>query len=297
MGLRTTFVSGPRRSGKSTIIQTMLNELYKAPPHYLRLAAIRGDKKPPPPPARPPADCRVRSARWLNYDQNLIFEVLPEALDRIHRQDRSGSVLIEADADPNLRNAYPYDRRVFVMPAPQSLEEVFRTMRQAALALRDVLDDTAAFAREIYGMMDDDECEDACGHEARPALTLSQLRGFLNSPLGDELATRIQFQPDYHGLVESDIVLVNTGVGGTTEVVDECSRRLERLLARLRGPSARKNVLFCCDPVDPQDPQRARLFSPLQELLADDRRWPAAPADPPPCRLPAGPFRGIPVPG
>jgi len=35
--------------------------------------------------------------------------------------------------------------------------------------------------------------------------------GLLNSPLGEELATRIQFKPDYHGLVESDLVLINMG--------------------------------------------------------------------------------------
>lgn len=271
MGLTVTFVSGPRHAGKSTVIEALLGDLYKRPPHYLRLARIAGDKKPPPPTAKPPGWCGVGSARWLNYDRDLIFEVLPEALTRIHKRDRYGAVIIEADADPNLRHAYPYDRRIFVMPAPGSLHEVFRSVREAATALQDVLDDTASFAREIYGMIDGDPADDD-GHEDRPAFTVRQLRGFLNSPLGDELATRIQFQPAYHGLVESDVVLINTGVGGTSAAVDECVRRIERLLARLRGRSARKNTLFCCDPVDRHDPLRKKLIKTLKELHRDDER-------------------------
>ena len=272
MGLTVTFVSGPRRSGKSTIIQMMLDELYKKPPHYLRLAAAEGDKRQPPPDVKPAGNCGVHSARWLNYDAERIFEVLPEALTRIHCDDRNGSVLIEADADPNLRHVYPYDRRVFVMRAPESLSEVFRTVREAAEALRGVLDDTAAFAQEIYGMLDEGPLDDAEGQrEARPEFTLSQWRGFLNSPLGEELATRIQFQPAYHGLVESDAVVINTGVGGASATVDGCVHRLEKLLARLRGPSARKNVIFCCDPLDPKDPLRAKMLKRLAALVRCDR--------------------------
>ncbi len=272
MGLSVTFVSGPRRSGKSTIIQMMLDELYRQPPHYLRLAALNGDKHRPPPDVATARDCGVRSARWLNYDQDRIFEILPEALTRIHRTDRCGSVLIEADADPNLRHVYPYDHRFFVMRAPESLCEVFRTPAQAAEALRGVLDDTTAFAREIYGMLGDgppDEPES--GREARAAFTPSQMCGFLHSPLGEELATRIQFQPAYHGLVESDAVVINTGVGGTSEVVDDCASRLETLLARLRGAAARKNAIFCCDPQDRKDPLRKKLLKQLLHLIRTTR--------------------------
>ncbi len=273
MGLTVTFVSGPRRSGKSTIIQMMLDELYGKPPHYLRLAAADGDKRQPPPNAKPATKCGVHTARWLNYDQDHVFEVLPEALTSIHQQDRQGSVLIEADADPHLRNVYPYDRRVFVMRAPVTLSEVFRSVRQAAAALEGVLDDTASFAHEIYGMLDDTAFGDADSqHEDRPEFTLRQMQGFLNSPLGEELATRIQFQPAYHGLVESDAVIINTGVGGTSEVVDECVKRLERLLARVRGPSARKDVIFCCDPLDSSDPLRAKVLERLKNLVTNESR-------------------------
>jgi len=284
MGLSVTFVSGPRRSGKSTIIETLLLGLYKRPPHYLRLASLAGDKRPPPADFKPDVRCAVRSARWLNYDENVIYEVLPEALHRIHRCDRYGAVVIEADADPHLRHVYPYDHRVFILPAPTSPAEVFRTPDEAADALRHVLDDTATFAREIYGMLDGDPSSiggfpassdgdpSSRSREPRPPWTLHQMYGFLNSPLGEELATRIQFKPDYHGLVESDLVLVNMGVGGISPGVDECARRIELVLARLRGPAARKNLLFCCDPLDPKDPLRRKLAKTLKELIHNPER-------------------------
>lgn len=266
MGLKVIFVSGPRRSGKSCLIESMLSELYrKKPPHYLRLAAAKGDKRQPAI-AKPPQQCGVNSARWLSYDRDEIYEVLPQALTRIHSEDRYGTVLIEADADPDLRNVYPYDRRVFVMRAPQALTEVFRTAREAAEALKDVLDDTAAFAREIYGMVENSPA-DTGTHEMRPKLTLAQMRGFLSSPLGEELATRIQFQPDYHGLVESDLILINCGAGDPSELVDECVERLERLLARLRGPASREPLIYCCDPLDGRDSLRKKLFKSLRDLL------------------------------
>jgi len=279
MGLSVTFVSGPRRCGKSRVIETLLLGLYKRPPHYLRLASLAGDKHPPPADFKPAGPCAVRSARWLNYDENVIYEVLPEALHRIHRCDRYGTVIIEADADPHLRHVYPYDRRLFILPAPSSPAEVFRTPSEAAEALRHVLDDTATFAREIYGMLDGDPSSSdgspPAAHGDRPGRcreprapwTLPQMYGLLNSPLGEELATRIQFKPDYHGLVESDLVLINMGVGGMSPGVDECARRIELVLARLRGPAARKNLLFCCDPLDPRDPLRRKLAKALRDLL------------------------------
>ncbi len=261
MGLKVTFVSGPRRAGKSTVIQTMLGELYDKPPHYLRLAAIDGDKHKPTKEPRPSNNCGVRTAHWLNYDENLIYEVLPNTLTAIHKKDRYGKVLIEADADPHLRNAYPYDHRVFVMRAPESLHDVFRTPYQAAEALRHVLDDTTAFAREIYGMLDGELSDELDReHEDRPMFSPRQMRGFLNSPLGDELATRIQFQPDYHGLVESDIVLINTGLGAVSEAAKDCVWRIQRLLSRLSSHSGLRGEVFLCDPLAQECPARRELL-------------------------------------
>ena len=251
MGLSITFVSGPRRSGKSALIQAMAHRLWKKPPHYFRLVKAGSDKVAPKPCTDKPSEkCAVASARWLDYDPEHVFAILPEALAAIHRRDRYGSVVIEADADPNLRCAYPYDHRVFVMPLPSSIREVFRETDRAAQELRRVLDDTAAFAMEIFGLFDRDSVDAPEPSEDRPDMTKTQMRGFLYSPLGDELATRIQLQQPYHGLVESDVIVVNTRVGERGPETEECLRRVGRLLARIRGVSGRHGELFMSDLCD-----------------------------------------------
>jgi len=263
MGLSVTFVSGVRRSGKSAVIQMMIDNLGHAPPHYLRLVKAGGDKQPPKGASTSTPKCNVASAKWIEYDAERIFEILPETLSRIHRKDRYGCVVIEADADASLRHAYPYDHRVFVMPVPARLHEVFRDSDRAAMELQRVLDDTAAFASEIFGLFGSDDGEP---HEERGDLTPTQMRGFLYSPLGDELATRIQLQQPYHGLVESDVIVVNATCGRTTSETDECLRRIERLLERTHGVGCRHGELFVCDPCDPQDKVRKKLIAALEPM-------------------------------
>jgi hypothetical protein len=208
----------------------------------------------------------VASARWLEYDSERIFETLPEALAAIHRKDRFGSVVIEADADPNLRYAYPYDHRIFVMPMPESTSAIFREPGQAALELRRVLDDTAAFASEIFGLFSHNGCGEHDSSESRAALTANQMRGFLYSPLGDELATRIQLQPAYHGLVETDVILVNPSIGSATVETPICLRRIERLLERVRGVTGREGQLFVCDPSKPNGRVGKKLLKSLKPM-------------------------------
>jgi len=267
MGLSVTFVSGPRSSGKSMLIQTMIHQLWQSPPHYLRLVKTGSDKTPPKSCSENPSNkCGVASAQWLEYDPDEVFAILPEALAAIHRRDRFGSVVLEADADPNLRCAYPYDHRIFVMPLPNSVHEVFRATNRAAEELRRVLDDTAAFASEIFGLFDRDIEDSPEPSEDRPDMTKSQMRGFLYSPLGDELATRIQLQQPYHGLVESDVIVVNTRVGERGLETEECLRRVERLLARIRGLSGRKEELFMsplCDEIDKIDRTLLSALKPM----------------------------------
>ncbi len=269
MGLSVTFVSGPRRSGKSALIQRMVHRLWKTPPHYLRLVESGSDKVPPKAGSdKPTENCGVASARWLAYEPEHVFSTLPEALAAIHRRDRFGSVVIEADADPNLRCAYPYDHRVFVMPLPQSICEIFRDTSRAAHELRRVLDDTAAFASEIFGLFRRDGEETPEPSEDRPDMTATQMRGFLYSPLGDELATRIQLQQTYHGLVESDVIIVNTRVGNHGPETDECLRRVDRLLTRIRGVSGRHGELFMCELCDHDGPIERPLLKALKPMCA-----------------------------
>jgi len=266
MGLSVTFVSGPRSSGKSTIIRAMIDRIWDAEPHYIRLVASGSGKVAPKvaPDRIPP--CAVATAKWLEYSGDNVFEILPDALTKIYKNDRFGSVVLEADADPALRHAYPYDHRLFVMPLPARVNSVFREPRRAAEEFHRVLDDTAAFASEIFGLFKESEQEDVDPSEDRPDLTGTQMRGFLDSPLGDELATRIQLKQPYHGLVESDVILVNAGAGESGPQTAECLRRIERLLERVRGGSGRRGEMFLCDPRNRNGKVVKRLFAALEPM-------------------------------
>lgn len=267
MGLSVTFVSGQRCSGKSTLISAMIDRLWHTKPHYLRLVKSGSDKHPPKPCSKEPTDCGVASARWIQYDEEHIFEILPEALTAIHHRDRYGAVVIEAEAENILRHAYPYDHRVFLMPLPGSVQELFRDPSRAADEMKRVLDDTAAFASEIFGLfsypLPEEELDPS---EQRPDLTDSQMRGFLYSPLGDELATRIQLQQPYHGLVESDVIVVNTSVGKKGPETADCLRRIERLLERIRGITGRRGELILCHLRDLNGKVGKKLFKALKPM-------------------------------
>ena len=265
MGLRVIFISGPRHSGKSRVIQTMLDGGWKARPHYLRLTTGPTEKLHSRPANSDSFKKSFASAQWLRYRPELIFEFLPQTLDAIHKADRYGNVVIEADADPDLRCAYDYHHRIFVMPQPCAIRDVFRDPARAAEELRRVLDDTAAFASEIFGLFSNREEREPS--EPRPELSATQMRGFLYSPLGDELATRIQLQQPYHGLVESDVIVVNTQTGERTPQTDECIQRVGQLLLRLRGSGkCRHGGVFVCDPADPKDTNTKLLLQSLKPM-------------------------------
>jgi len=264
MGLSVTFISGLRRAGKSAVIRLMVDRLWKRPPHYLRLVQRGSDKQQPKPMVKAPHECGVSTARWVDYDGERIFEVLPEALSEIHKKDRFGSVVIEADADPTLRHAYPYDHRVFGMPLPQSVHEVFRDSSRAADELQRVLDDTAAFASEFFGLLT--HPDDGDPPEERADLTGTQMRTFLYSPLGDELATRVQLQSSYHGLVESDVIVVNNQAGKSGPQSADCVRRIERLLEHVRGACGRRGELFLCNPCEGDGREAKKLLEALAPM-------------------------------
>ena len=266
MSLKVTIVNGPRRAGKTTVIERVVKEICGRAPHYVRLAALDGTKKPPPDTAcRNGYDCRVATATWVNYDPHRSFEAIADVLTAVEKKDRDACAIMEADTDPGMRHAYPYDCSVFVMPAPSTVNDVFRTREEAERALHLALNDTGAFAGEIYGLMDDDSSVDGSGPE-RPDMSDSQIITLMRSPLGQELASRIECRPDYHGVMESDVVVVNTGIGGTSLAVDEVVRRLERLGCRLGPDGSRKPAIFCCDPCDEHDPRRQKLFEHFQRF-------------------------------
>jgi len=271
MGLRVTLVSGPRKSGKSAVIRALIDRVCKQRPHFVRMVRIGPKTRIPRLCSTSQSHPGVASLRRLEYDDQRIFTVLPETLTTIHKQDRYGLVLIEANADPILRNAYSFDHRIFVLPLPQSVYQVFRTPKESAAALKDVLKDTTIFASEIFGMwgnsspLDSDLVEGDIT-EDRTDLSAAQWRGFLHTPLGEELATRIQLQPAYHGLLESDVVIVNTGVGEKGLHTEPCLQKLNTLLGKMRKLTERKSLLFTCDLYGGHDLTSDRLLEALQPM-------------------------------
>ncbi len=77
--LNVIFFSGPRQSGKSTLIQSIVPQLCAAPPHYLRLVPVDGEQ----PRLTLLGDLKtagLASLRRINYDAERIFEFLPDCL-------------------------------------------------------------------------------------------------------------------------------------------------------------------------------------------------------------------------
>jgi len=281
MPLRVIFLCGPPGGGKSTLAGLLTREVLQRPPHYIRRYPSAANGAPALHLA-PATDLQgMASFQQTAYTPERVFEILPEVLRNVRRQQRYATVLIEADADPCLRHAFPYDHRLFVMSAPDDVYRVFRRPAEASAALKEVMEDTSAFASEIFGLFEgagwgDEEgvhhrkrvrTED--GVEEQLEVSEQQVRRFLLSPLGAEIASRIQLQPEYHGMVESDVVLINTAIGPCTASVEECVRRIEVLMGRIRSQTRRDNVFYCCDPLSPDDPRRDALLQRLRGLLLE----------------------------
>jgi len=280
MGLRVVLVSGPRRSGKSAVIRAMLDLLWHPKPHYVRLVRCQGNPRAVRETVMSPCDPTLASARRLAYDDDRVMEVIRAAYEQIHRFDRYGSMVIEADADPAVRSAYPFEHRVFVMPIPGHVHEVFRTPQDSAAAMHSVLNDTTAFATEIFGLVKSggflDDVETRANGRNRDGdekadLSATQWRRFVYTPLGEELITRILLQPPYHGLAESDVIIVNQGLGSRNESTRACLLRLDKLIAKVNRICASQVRRFSCDLYAPPDETTRQLLEALAPMCRGGR--------------------------
>ncbi|GJM26297.1 MAG: hypothetical protein DHS20C16_27120 [Phycisphaerae bacterium] len=270
MGLTVSLVIGPRHAGKSLLVQIIKDEVCKSQPHLLRL--IPSDRETHSSDA--PAPCQIAndgSCKQVIYDPERVFETLPEILTRIHAQDRYGCVIIEGDADPNLLQAYPYDFEIFIMPAPECETDIFRSKDQVKKAFEAAMNDTAAFTSEIFGVEGVDDSWSGERKASRPDMSETQMIRLLDSPLGQELASRIQCRPDYHGLIDSNAIVVNTGIGATSGAADAVVARLEKLINE-NSPSKNNRSIYCCDVLDPHDPRRKKLLAHLEQGYPLPRR-------------------------
>lgn len=287
MPVQSLLISGPQGSGKSLMAGLIAQRVLDHPPHYLRLVPA-SDRHTNAILAFSAHDRLSLGSHWasrhrVSFTLDRLFEIVPEGLRAVRRLERTALAVIEADADPPIRHAYPYDYRVFVMGAPADVYTVFRTPDAAAAALQQVLQDTAAFASEIFGLFEDDALDDALGVEhfmptapdvrgqrvERLHVAEAQIRHFLSSPLGAEIASRIQLQPDYHALVEADFVIINARRGEPRDVLDECVSRLQKLLTRIRQDARRQSVLYWGDLADDHDHSRARLLDRMKAMFVE----------------------------
>lgn len=288
MPLETLLISGPSGCGKTTVAQVVADYVMGRSVHMLRVQTSLDNHtnsvEREPPDQTTPSDERWASVHTVRYTRERVFETLPDALRAVRKLDRRGFVIIEADTDPSVRHAYPYDYRVFVMSSPVDIHEVFREPRAAAVALQEVMEDTAAFAAEIFGLFEGDPLDDSAGVKHRKRckrrrdslaptvgefldVNETQVRQFLRSPVGAEIASRIQLQPEFHALVEADVVLINMGRVTAPEVLDECIRRIEKLLSRIRHDSRQHSVLYWGDLTSDRDPTRCKLIERLRNLI------------------------------
>jgi len=285
MPIETLFISGPPQSGKSTVARLIAERVIERPIHHLRMRKATDDHTNAIMRTKP-SQTESIGKEWAStheviYTKERIFETLPDGLRAVRTLDHTGFAVIEADSDPTLRHAYPHDYRAFVMPSPGDVHEVFRTPADAAVALQQVMQDTASFASEIFGLFDAAGLDDSAGvsHSKSRAnaaagqaveqldIAENQLRQFLSSPIGAEIASRIQLQPEFHALVESDVVVINTGLGCASDALDDCTQRLEKLLARVRQDARRRSVLYWGDLMECRDPTNCKLVRRFRDLF------------------------------
>lgn len=268
--MKVSLINGPAGSGKSIVLSTLIEKMGKNEPHYLRVTRAGSRNRPPYRLIPNNGGSGWASARWLNYTNERIFEMLPETIGKT--SDENAHLFIESDADPLLRTAYPYDHRIFIMPPPTSQHQIMRSQAQVALAIREMLDDSAVFTSEMFGVSEADMESKDENHDQREDLSESGVRSFLTTPLGHEVMARVSFQQDYQWILESQAVLVNTGIAQLTGVAEAVLHRMMQLINHLPGESSEKPKVFCCDPCELDDPATQSFFKYIYDLCSSSNR-------------------------
>lgn len=220
---------------------------------------------------------------WYTLDR--VFETIPEGVQVAERLDRGAMAVMEADLEPALSNALPYDHHLFVLSVPQERGTVFRSSEATAAALQDAMLDSGSFAAEMFGLPEDDEIDELLGDPKSPELAMmeeqfkkidrllldeDQIRHFLDSPLGAEVAARVQLQPAYHSLVQADVVVANYGTDTPSDSQRDCYRRLERMLTELRQRARHCTILLGGNLEVPHGTLHHRLVHTLSLMLSKD---------------------------
>lgn len=280
MPLTAILIVGPPASGKRAFSNSLARKLtLENPPKVLRLHRRPGTADTAVRRAGNRDSCGNLETFSVDYCPERVFEELPVALKTVRGRQKQCTTFVLGNPDASLRYAYEYAARIFLVPPTLSMADVFRPPNEAAVALQEVMQDTAAFASEIFGLFEHGllGAEDAAtktiilgrdrGLEEHVSLRPDDVRRFLATPLGVEIASRIQLQPVYHGLAESDLIIVNAGESADTPEADKALRSLEMFLARIAEATARPRPLYACDLSDNDDPIMPVVLSALSPLL------------------------------
>jgi len=267
-------ISGPPASGKTTLARILAARAGASRPYYLRLD-VHTER-----PAQPlrlsvsldeMADCARRTVR-----SDLVFEEVSEAIREIAPPDERPTIIVETGAEPCFRHAYPYDVKVFILAVPDDLETVFRSPMETAVAIDRAMEDTAEFAAELFGLDRDFHDSGAlpaidATRDGRATAEIAQsAEEFLQSDVGTEIASRMQLQPAYHAIIDSDVILLNLAAGKDRELTMRCAQQIVSLLGPLQRRLGRRYWFAACN-LEAADPFARRGLETIEALLLGAR--------------------------
>ena len=269
-------ISGPPASGKTTLAELLAARERETNPDYIRFDL--GSDTAPRTLQIAGSLSDMASIAHQTVHSELLFEEIADALKIIAANSDGDTIFVETNAQPCFRHAYPYDVKVFVMLPPPTLGVIFRSESETAEAIQRAMDDTAEFASELFGMgagpqdsatMPTVKPPDA---KAQPAQSIED---FLRSDVGTEIAARMQLQPEYHAIMDSDVILLNVGLSHDEAVTARCAKRLDALLETVRQRLGRQNWFGACNPCDGDDPRCRRGLERIEALLKTAKANPA----------------------
>ena len=261
-------ISGPPASGKTTLAELLAARAQGTKPDYLRFDL--GTDTAPRTLRIADSLSDMASVTHQTVQSELVFEEIADALKTITANSDGKTIFVETNAQPCFRHAYPYHVKVFVMLPPPTLGVIFRSEAETAEAIQRAMDDTAEFASELFGMgagpQDSTMLPNVKLPDARsqPAQSVEE---FLNSDVGTEIAARMQLQPEYHAIMDSDVILLNVGLCHDEAVTARCARRIDALLETLRQRLGRQHWFVACNPFDGDDPRCRRGLERIELLM------------------------------